>query len=58
MLKALPLALLALAVTAVEIRLLSNEISGGRTEEVNPIRLTINSNGKYIYPHQHNTFSL
>jgi hypothetical protein len=58
MLKAFALFLIFLSAAAIEIRLLSNEVPGGRTEEVNPIRLTINSNGKYIYPLTHNTFSL
>jgi hypothetical protein len=56
MLKTIAFCLLAVGLVALEIRLLASD--QGRPEEVNSLRLTINANGKYIYPHHQNTFAL
>lgn len=62
MLKLVALSLLLAALTALEVRIITNDLpilhGSSRVEEVNPLKLTINSNGKYIYPHHQNTFKL
>lgn len=60
MLKLLAACLLIGLLGALEVRLITNDLpyGSGRMEEVNSVKLTINSNGKYIYPHHQNTFKL
>jgi hypothetical protein len=60
MLKLAVLCLLVAVLAALEVRLLANDLpfTKGRMEELNSLKLTINSNGKYVYPHHQNTFAL